>query len=54
MPTSLDVLKAVYRERVKEAHPDHGGHADDFREVQRQFEEAVRFLAKAQRKEAVG
>jgi len=44
LPTNLDSLKAVYRDRVKETHPDHGGSPEDFRQVQQQYETALTFL----------
>jgi hypothetical protein len=39
---SLEELKAAYRRRVLEAHPDHGGDEASFRRVLDAYEEAVR------------
>ena len=40
-----DELKRAYRKRAKETHPDHGGEAAAFRDVQRAYAEARRRLA---------
>lgn len=39
-----DELKAAYRRRVLETHPDHGGDDEAFRRVMRAYEEAQRRL----------
>jgi hypothetical protein len=44
LPTNSDSLKAVYRERIKQVHPDHGGSVDNFRELQSQYETALAFI----------
>jgi len=37
-PTAgADEVKAAYRERVKEVHPDHGGDGEDFRRLQEAY-----------------
>jgi hypothetical protein len=37
-PTAdAEEVKAAYRERVKEVHPDHGGDGDDFRRLQEAY-----------------
>jgi hypothetical protein len=48
LPANVDSLKAVYRERAKKAHPDRGGSAEDFRQVEAQYQAALRFLAETQ------
>lgn len=37
-----DEIKAAYRAKVKEAHPDHGGTPDAIRKVLRAYDEATR------------
>jgi len=32
-----DAVRSAYRDRVKEAHPDHGGSEDDFKEVREAY-----------------
>jgi hypothetical protein len=41
-----DELKAAYRKRALETHPDHGGEDEAFRRVVRAYEEAQRRLRK--------
>jgi hypothetical protein len=43
-------LKRAFRARALERHPDRGGTADAFRELQRAFEEAQRRLARPRKK----
>lgn len=38
-PYSLDTLKSAYRKRLQEVHPDHGGTADDFLNVQSAYQQ---------------
>ncbi|MEQ8849496.1 DnaJ domain-containing protein [Botrimarina sp.] len=40
--TEADVKQAYFR-KAQKAHPDHGGNAEEFREVQEAFEEALQF-----------
>ncbi len=39
-----DELKAAYRRKVREAHPDQGGDAASFQRVLQAYEEAARRL----------
>jgi hypothetical protein len=48
LPTTIKALKAAYRRRARQAHPDHGGNADAFRELQRQYEAAMDYLQRQQ------
>lgn len=41
-----EALKAAYRKRALEAHPDHGGSEETFRQVVRAYAEAERRLRK--------
>lgn len=41
---SRDVLKARYRELIKELHPDNGGNEEEFKAMQRAYEQTVAFL----------
>lgn len=43
-PTSKDEIRLAYRRRALETHPDRGGSAAAFREVQSAFEEASRLV----------
>jgi hypothetical protein len=43
---SPDEIKRAYRQRALETHPDRGGDAEAFREVQRAYEEALRRRAR--------
>lgn len=43
---TLDELKAAYRKRALETHPDHGGDDESFRRVVRAYEEAQRRIKK--------
>lgn len=49
---SLEEVKAAYRRRALELHPDRGGDAADFRGLQTAYEEALRRLARKPRKRA--
>jgi hypothetical protein len=41
-PTSTpDEIRRAYRRKVRETHPDMGGNADDFRQVQAAYEQAM-------------
>jgi hypothetical protein len=44
VPVSIDTLRAVYRKRVMSTHPDHGGTAETFQELQGHYEAAIEFL----------
>ncbi len=43
-------LKRAYRTRALETHPDRGGSAEGFREVQRAYEEAQRRMARPRKR----
>lgn len=43
LPVTEQDVKQAYHKRARETHPDHGGAAADFMEVQRAFEEAVEY-----------
>jgi len=43
-------LKAAYRRRALETHPDHGGDEEAFRRVLRAYEEAKRRIARPRRR----
>lgn len=43
LPVTEKDVKQAYFQRAREAHPDHGGAASEFMEVQRAFEEALEF-----------
>ena len=43
-------LKRAFRQRALETHPDRGGTAEGFREVQRAYEEATRRIARPRRR----
>lgn len=43
-------LKRAFRKRALERHPDHGGTAEAFRELQRAYEEAQRRIARPRRR----
>lgn len=43
LPVTEKDVKQAYFQRAREAHPDHGGAASEFLEVQRAFEEALEF-----------
>ena len=45
LPCTAEDVKHAYRRRVKRLHPDRGGDARTFQLLQKQFEEALRFLA---------
>jgi hypothetical protein len=47
---TLNELKAAYRARVLEAHPDQGGKGDQFQRVMRAYAEAQRRIKKPQKK----
>jgi hypothetical protein len=47
---NLEEVKAAYRRRALELHPDRGGRAEDFRGLQTAYEEALRRLARKPRK----
>jgi hypothetical protein len=47
---TLAELKAAYRKKVLEAHPDHGGEEGTFRRVVAAYEEAQRRLRRPRRK----
>jgi hypothetical protein len=49
LPTNIDALRAVYRDRVRRTHPDLGGLAEDFRRVKLNYEAALAFLKSWQR-----
>jgi hypothetical protein len=42
-PVTVDDVKQAYLEKVKLAHPDHGGNVEDFRRLQEAFEQAVNY-----------
>ena len=44
LPCSEDDLKAAYRRRAKELHPDRGGDVQRFLQMQEQLEQANHFL----------
>jgi hypothetical protein len=44
MPCSEEQLKAAYRAKVKQLHPDHGGDKRRFLWLQSQFEQALELL----------
>jgi hypothetical protein len=43
-PCNAEDLKAAYRRRSKEAHPDVGGSPEEFRRVREAYEHAARFI----------
>ena len=43
-PYALDDVKAAYRVKAKQAHPDQGGSVEDFRLLQEAFERANEYL----------
>lgn len=43
---TLEDVKAAYRKRALETHPDHGGDAEEFKRVVRAWREAQKRLAK--------
>lgn len=43
LPVTEQDVKQAYRQKAQQAHPDHGGTASEFIEVQRAFDEAVEF-----------
>lgn len=43
LPVTEQDVKQAYFQRARESHPDHGGAAAEFMEVQRAFEEAVEY-----------
>lgn len=49
MPCSEDDVKQAYREKVKQLHPDRGGDKRRFMQLQRQFEQALAYLASQRR-----
>jgi hypothetical protein len=49
---SLDDVKAAYRERVKEVHPDHGGNEDEFKRVREAYTTAKQHASGASRQRA--
>lgn len=44
MPFGIDDLKKKYRERAKELHPDRGGNAEMFKEMQKAYDFLVAFI----------
>jgi hypothetical protein len=48
--TTSAELKRAYRKRALETHPDHGGSAESFRDVQRAYEEAQRRIARPRKR----
>src|SRR5262245_56870924 len=42
-PVTVDDIKQAFLEKVKSAHPDHGGDAHDFRRLQEAFEQAMNY-----------
>jgi molecular chaperone DnaJ len=46
---SWQEIKAAWRKRAKETHPDQGGNADDYRAVQDAYEEAMEEKGQAPR-----
>lgn len=49
---TLADVKAAYRKRALETHPDHGGDAEEFKRVVRAYREAQKRLAKPKRRRA--
>jgi hypothetical protein len=47
---NLEEVKAAYRRRALELHPDRGGDAADFRGLQTAYEEALRRLARPRKR----
>jgi hypothetical protein len=43
-PYAIEDVKQAYRDKVKEAHPDHGGSIEAFKAVQEAFERAQAYL----------
>ena len=49
-----DDLKRAFRQRALETHPDHGGEAETFRNVQRAYEEARRRVGRPKKRRPRG
>ena len=47
LPITEEDVKQAYRRRAQKAHPDHGGSAEEFIEIQTAFEEALGFAKKS-------
>jgi DnaJ-class molecular chaperone len=41
LPCAIDEVKAAYRRRAKEAHPDAGGKAEDFIAIETAYRAAL-------------
>ena len=48
--STVDDLDAAYRARVMEVHPDHGGTAEQFKRLQRNYALAARLLRRAEKR----
>ena len=46
--TEPEAIKAAYREKVKAAHPDHGGNQESFRRLQEAYAIATEYATAAQ------
>jgi hypothetical protein len=44
IPTDVDEVKARYRSLAKQMHPDTGGRAEDFKQLQTASEQAMKYL----------
>jgi hypothetical protein len=43
-PYAIEDVKRAYLEKVKNAHPDHGGNRSDFEKIQHAYEQALEYL----------
>ncbi len=43
-PYELDDVKRAYRDKIKTAHPDHGGEINHFRSIQTAYEHALHYI----------
>jgi len=43
-PYAVEDVKAAYRDKAKQSHPDHGGTAEEFKALQEAFDKAQQYL----------